>query len=68
MSPWRKKNHLRYGHGSTSSGDVKKVNDFYNQGDRCGKDNNYGNLGNAYCSPGDFKKDIEYYNVHLKIA
>ena len=28
----------------------------------------YGNLGNAYFSLGDFKKAIEYHNLHLKIS
>ncbi|XP_068696759.1 tetratricopeptide repeat protein 28-like [Montipora foliosa] len=28
----------------------------------------YGNLGNAYCSLGNFKQAIEYHNQHLSIA
>ena len=37
-------------------------------GDKHGEGNAYGNLGNAYFSLGDFKKAIEYNNLHLKIA
>ena len=32
------------------------------------KDVAYGNLGNAYQSLGDYRKAIEYYEKHLKIA
>ena len=64
----REKDHISYDHGTATSGDVKKVIDFYNQGDKHGKGNNYGNLGNACERLGDFQKAIEYYNLHLKIA
>ncbi|CAH3151089.1 unnamed protein product, partial [Pocillopora meandrina] len=37
-------------------------------GDKHGEGGAYGNLGNAYHSLGDFKKAIEYHNLHLKIA
>jgi len=37
-------------------------------GDRAGEGVTYGNLGHAYHSLGDFKKAIEYYECHLKIA
>ena len=50
-----KKDHISYDHGSASSDDVEKVINFYN-------------LGNAYYSLADFKKAIECYNLHLKIA
>ena len=62
------KDHLSHGHGSTSPGYVKKVIDVCNQGDKYGEGNNYGNLGNAYCSLSDLKKAIEYCNLHLKIS
>ena len=62
------KDHLSHGHGSTSPGYAKKVIDFCNQGDKYGESNNYGNLGNAYCSLSDLKKAIEYCNLHLKIS
>ena len=62
------KDHLSHGHGTTSPGYAKKVIDFCNQGDKYGESNNYGNLGNAYCSLSDLKKAIEYCNLHLKIS
>ena len=62
------KDHLSHGHGSTSPGYANKVIDFCNQGDKYGESNNYGNLGNAYYSLGDFEKAIEYLNLHLKKA
>ena len=62
------KDHISYYHGNTSSSDVKKVIDFYKQGDKHEESNNYGNLGNAYYKLGDLKKSIEYYNLDLKLA
>ena len=62
------KDHITYcyDHGSASSGDLKRVVDFYNPGDKHGEGNAYGNLGNAYNSVGNFKKAIEYHNIYLK--
>ena len=37
-------------------------------GDRCGEGQDYGNLGNAYWSLGDYRKAIEYQEQYLKIA
>ena len=37
-------------------------------GDKHGEGKAYGNLGNVYHSLGDFKKAIEYHNLHLDIA
>ena len=62
------KDHISYYHGNTSSSDVKKVIDFYKQGDKHEESNNYCNLGNAYYKLGDFKKSIEYHNLDLKLA
>ena len=62
------KDHISHDHGNTSSSDVKKVIDFYKQGDKHEESNNYGNLGNAYYKLGDLKKATEYYNLHLQIA
>ena len=62
------KDHISYDHGGASSGDVKKVVDLYNRGDKHVAGNGYGNLGNAYDSLGDFKKAIDHYNLHLKKA
>ena len=53
------KDHISHDHGNTSSSDVKKVIDFYKQGDKHEESNNYGNLGNAYYKLGDLKKSIE---------
>ena len=36
-------------------------------GERAGQGKAYYNLGNAYDSPGDFQKAIEYHEQHLKI-
>ncbi|XP_068728727.1 G-protein-signaling modulator 2-like [Montipora capricornis] len=36
--------------------------------DIAGEGTAYGNLGNAYCSLGNFKEAIEYHNQHLSIA
>ena len=62
------KYHISYDHGGASSGDVMKVINFYNRGDKHGEGNSYDNLGNAYDSLGDLKKALEYNNLHLKIA
>nr|XP_058968949.1 tetratricopeptide repeat protein 28-like [Pocillopora verrucosa] len=62
------KDPISHDHGSASSGDVKKVIDFNNQGDKHGKGNYYGNLGDLYLRQGDLKKAIECYNQDLKIA
>ena len=62
------KDHISHDHGNTSSSDVKKVIDFYKQGDKHEESNNYGNLGNAYYKLGDLKKSIEYHNLDLKLA
>ncbi|CAH3168412.1 unnamed protein product [Pocillopora meandrina] len=56
-----------YDHGVPSSGDVQKVIDLYSWGAKHGEGNTYGNLGNAYHSLSDFKKAIEYHNLHLNI-
>ena len=61
------KDDISYDHGVPSSGDVQKVIDLYSWGAKHGEGNTYGNLGNAYHSLGDFKKAIEYHNLHLKI-
>jgi tetratricopeptide (TPR) repeat protein len=37
-------------------------------GDRAGGGGEYGKLGNAYGSLGDFSQSIEYYTQHLVIA
>ena len=62
------KDHISYDHGGASSGDVMKVIDFYNRGDKHGEGNSYGNLGDAYYRLGDFEKAKEYYNLHLQKA
>nr|XP_058968950.1 tetratricopeptide repeat protein 28-like [Pocillopora verrucosa] len=62
------KDPISHDHGSASSGDVKKVIDFNNQGDKHGKGNYYGNLGDLYLIHSDLKKAIECYNQDLKIA
>ena len=67
-NPVEEKYHISYDHGGASSGDVMKVINFYNRGDKHGEGNSYDNLGNAYDSLGDLKKALEYNNLHLKIA
>ncbi|CAH3163040.1 unnamed protein product [Pocillopora meandrina] len=73
------KDHISYDHGNTSSIWLiqKKATEYYNlhllqiakeEGDERGKGHAYCNLGNAYGSLGDFKKAIEYQNLHLQIA
>ncbi|CAH3152697.1 unnamed protein product, partial [Pocillopora meandrina] len=62
------KDPISHDHGSASSGDVKKVIDFNNQGDKHRKGNYYDNLGDLYLRQGDLKKAIECYNKDLKIA
>ncbi|XP_066023579.1 tetratricopeptide repeat protein 28-like [Pocillopora verrucosa] len=70
------KDPISHDHVSASSGDIKKVMDFYNLdlkiakevGDKHGEGGAYGNLGNAYSSLGDLKKALEYHNLDLKIA
>ncbi|XP_066016128.1 tetratricopeptide repeat protein 28-like [Pocillopora verrucosa] len=51
---------------------AKEVGDKHEEakevGDKRGEGNAYGNLGTAYDILGDFKKAIEYHNLHLKIA
>ena len=37
-------------------------------GDKAGEEGSYGNLGNAYRGPGQFKTAIEYHQRHLEIA
>nr|XP_058951387.1 tetratricopeptide repeat protein 28-like [Pocillopora verrucosa] len=37
-------------------------------GDKAGEGRSYGNLGNAYCSLGQFKTAIQYHQRHLEIA
>ena len=37
-------------------------------GNREGEGRAYGNLGNAFCSLGDFQKAIAYQERHLKIS
>ena len=62
------KDRISYDHGGPSSGDVKKVIDFYNWGAKHGEGNTHGNLGNAYYGMNDFKTAIEYHNLNLKTA
>ena len=57
-----------YDHGSACSGDLKRVIDFCNPGDKHREGDNYGNLGFAYYRLSNYKKAIKYYNLHLKIA
>ena len=37
-------------------------------GDKAGEEGSYGNLGNAYRGPGQFKTAIEYHQRHLEIT
>ena len=60
------KDHISYDHVGPSSGDVKKVIDFYNWEAKHREGNMYCNLGNANINLGNFKKAIEYHNLHLK--
>ncbi|CAH3163046.1 unnamed protein product [Pocillopora meandrina] len=62
------KDHISYDHVGPSSGDVKKVIDFYNWEAKHREGNMYCNLGNANINLGNLKKAIEYANLHLKIA
>ena len=62
------KDHISYDHVGPSSGDVKKVIDFYNWEAKHREGNMYCNLGNANINLGNFKKAIEYHNLDLKIA
>ncbi|XP_066029508.1 tetratricopeptide repeat protein 28-like [Pocillopora verrucosa] len=57
-----------YDHGSASSGDLKRVIDFCNPGDKHREVDNYRNLGSAHYRLSNYKKAIKYYNLHLKIA
>ncbi|PFX11660.1 Tetratricopeptide repeat protein 28 [Stylophora pistillata] len=70
------KDHISCDHTSASSGDVKKVIDYYNQlakiakemGEKSAEGCAYGELGNVFLSVGEIKRAVNYYSLCLDIA